>query len=430
MASSGGIDSMVLTNLLVRTGYEISIAHCNFHLRGKASDLDEKFVGDSAKDFQIQFYTISFDTKHYAAKNNISIQMAARDLRYEWFENLLKEQELQYLLTAHHADDNLETFLINFSRGTGLEGLTGIPAINGKTIRTLLPFSRKEIEQYAKENHILWREDQSNKETKYLRNKLRHDIIPLLKKLNPQFLDSFNNTLNHLDGSNQLVKDRIEELKKEIEIKEGENSKFKIQSLKLLRSPKAYLYEFLKEYGFTEWDNVLELLNAQSGKQVFSKTHRLLKDRDYLIVSPLVIENKQSKQFLIDDSLENVNIGNSPSSAGSLVLNFQQLKAEKKNIPNVRKTNSNTVFIDKNMLKFPLLVRKWNNGDYFYPIGLQGEKKLSKYFKDKKMSLVDKENVWLLCSENQIVWVIGNRMDDRFKISDKTKNILKITLSR
>ncbi len=430
MASSGGIDSMVLTDLLVRTGYEISIAHCNFHLRGKASDLDEKFVADSAKDLQIPFYTISFDTKHYGAKNSISIQMAARDLRYEWFENLLQEQELHYLLTAHHADDNLETFLINFSRGTGLEGLTGIPAINGKTIRTLLPFSRKEIEQYAKENHILWREDQSNKETKYLRNKLRHDIIPLLKKLNPQFLDSFSNTLNHLDGSNQLVKDRIEELKKEIEIKEGKILKFKIQSLKLQHNPKAYLYELLKEYGFTEWDDVRELLDAQSGKQIFSKNYRLLKDRDYLIVSPLVTENKQSEQFLIDDSLENINIGNPPDSTGSLVLNFQRLNTKKKDIPDVRKTNSKTVFIDKDLLKFPLIVRKWNNGDYFYPIGLQGRKKLSKYFKDKKMSLVDKENVWLLCSENQIIWVIGNRMDERFKISDKTKNILKITLSR
>ncbi len=231
VASSGGIDSMVLTHLLSKLDYQISLAHCNFHLRGKESDLDEAFVVQTAKSIQIPHHIISFDTKEYAKEKNISIQMAARDLRYTWFEKLLQNQDLDFLLTAHHADDNLETFLINFSRGTGLEGLTGIPAINNKIIRTLLPFSRKEIEQYAKENKISWREDQSNKETKYLRNKLRHELIPLLKELNPSLLESFNKTVDHLDGSNQLVKDRIKELKKEIEIKDGENSKFKIQNL-------------------------------------------------------------------------------------------------------------------------------------------------------------------------------------------------------
>jgi len=428
VASSGGIDSMVLTDLLIQSGYQITIAHCNFHLRGKESNLDEAFVIQTAKSLKIPFHVISFDTKEYAKEKNISIQMAARDLRYTWFDKLLQKEDLDFLLTAHHADDNLETFLINFSRGTGLEGLTGIPAINNKTIRTLLPFSRKEIEYYAKENKISWREDQSNIETKYVRNKLRHELIPLLKELNPRFLESFRKTLDHLDGSNQLVKDRIEEVKKEIEIKDGENSKFKIQNLELLNNPKAYLYELLKDYGFTEWEDVLSLLHAQTGKQVVSKTHRLLKDREYLILSPLSIENNILKKYEIDISATKFVINNISDSKRNLVLNFQQLSISEKLSDDIKKTDVNTVFIDKYLLKFPLIVRKWDNGDYFYPIGLQGRKKLSKYFKDEKMSLFEKENIWLLCSKNEIVWIIGKRLDDRFKITNKTKYILKIIL--
>ena len=428
VASSGGIDSMVLTHLLSKLDYQISLAHCNFHLRGKESDLDEAFVVQTAKSIQIPHHIISFDTKEYAKEKNISIQMAARDLRYTWFEKLLQKQDLDFLLTAHHADDNLETFLINFSRGTGLEGLTGIPAINNKIIRTLLPFSRKEIEQYAKENKISWREDQSNKETKYLRNKLRHELIPLLKELNPSLLESFNKTVDHLDGSNQLVKDRIKELKKEIEIKDGENSKFKIQNLELLNNPKAYLYELLKDYGFTQWEDVLSLLHAQTGKQVVSKTHRLLKHREYLIVSPLSIESNQLKKHKIDDSTTNIKINNSLDNKKDLLLNFQQISNDENHIPDIKNTSPNIVIIDKDLLKFPLTVRKWDNGDYFYPFGLQGRKKLSKYFKDEKMSLLEKENIWLLCSKNEIVWVIGKRLDDRYKITNKTKKILKITL--
>ena len=428
VASSGGIDSMVLVNLLFKLEYDITIAHCNFHLRGKESDLDEEFVITAAKKLKVPYHTISFDTKEYAKQNNISIQMAARDLRYDWFENLLQKSDLDYLLTAHHADDNLETFLINLSRGTGLEGLTGIPAINNKTIRPLLPFSRKEIEQYAKENKIIWREDQSNKETKYLRNKLRHDIIPLLKEFNPSFLESFDKTIDHLKGSEQIVNDRIEELRKVIEVKEKENSKFKIKDLKLLKNPKAYLFELLKEYGFTEWQDVFSLLDAQTGKQIFSKKHRLLRDRDFLILSPLSIDKNLIKRYEIEDSISNFIINNSHDRKGTLLLNFQQFRSDEIDFLEIKKQDPNTVFIDKDLLNFPLIVRNWDDGDYFCPFGLQGRKKLSKYFKDEKLSLIDKENIWLLCSENTIIWVIGKRLDNRFKITDKTNNILKITI--
>jgi len=428
VASSGGIDSMVLTDLLFKLDYQITIAHCNFHLRGKESDLDEAFVIQTAKNLKKPYHIISFDTKKYAQENNISIQMAARDLRYDWFEELLQNQDLDYLLTAHHADDNLETFLINFSRGTGLDGLTGIPAINNKTIRPLLPFSRKEIEQYAKEKSITWREDQSNKETKYLRNKLRHDIIPLFKELNPGFLESFSKTIDHLQGSDQIINDRIEELRKEIQITDGDNLRFKIQNLRSLSNPKAYLFEMLKEYGFPEWNDILLLLDAQTGKKVFSKSHQLLKDREYLIVSPLSSENNPLKKYEIEGSATKLVINDWSDKKENLLLRIQQMKISESQLSDLKETNANTAFIDKDLLKFPLIVRKWNNGDYFYPIGLQGRKKLSKYFKDEKLSLIDKERIWLVCSENKIVWIMGKRPDDRFKITDKTKNVLKITI--
>ncbi len=428
VASSGGIDSMVLTDLLSKLDYQITLAHCNFHLRGKESDLDEAFVIQTAKSLEIPFYVISFDTKEYAKEKNISTQMAARELRYEWFEKLLQKYNLDYLLTAHHADDNLETFLINFSRGTGIEGLTGIPSINHKTIRPLLPFSRKEIEQYAKENKISWREDQSNSETKYLRNKLRHDIIPFFKELNPNFMASFANTLENLQGSKQIVKDRIKNLKDQITNEKNGSLKLDIQKLNSLSNPKAYLYELLKDYGFTEWDDVLSLLDAQSGKQVLSNTHRLLKDRECLIISPLNIDNNQLKSSVINDFVTNFNINDLHNRKNDLFLNIQQIDSSDYPIADFKKTTPDTVTIDKDLLNFPLIVRKWENGDYFYPLGLQGRKKVSKYFKDEKMSLLEKENIWLLCSDNKIVWIIGKRLDNRFKITSKSKNILKITI--
>ncbi len=415
VASSGGIDSMVLTDLLSKLDYQITLAHCNFHLRGKESDLDEAFVIQTAKSLQIPHHIISFDTKEYATKNNISIQMAARDLRYTWFEELLKKQHFDYLLTAHHADDNLETFLINLSRGTGLEGLTGIPAINNQFIRPLLPFTRKEIETYANNNNISWREDLSNSETKYLRNKLRHDVIPLLKEINPNLLESFTKTMEHLKGSKQIIRDRIHQIKKDITIETEGSLKFKIQNLKSLNNPKAYLFEILNTYGFTEWDDVLNLLEAQSGKQVFSKTHRLVKDRAYLILDKINIESPLNS-YIINESDTNLKIQN-------LNLKIQNI------IKSLKVHSRKIVYIDKSLLTFPLTVRKWEKGDYFYPLGMRGKKKLSKYFKDEKLSVLDKENIWLLCSNNDIVWVINHRQDERFKIIKSTKNILKIEIT-
>lgn len=415
IAISGGVDSVVLTHLLYNAGVEIELAHCNFRLRGKEADKDALFVQKLAEELELNVYIKEFDTELFAEKNGLSIQMAARKLRYDWFNEIITENNLQSIATAHHLDDNLETFLINFTRGTGLEGLTGIPERNGKIVRPLLVFSRVEIEDYAKENNILWREDASNAETKYVRNKIRHQIVPLLKELNSSLLNSFKTTTQNLQQSQQIIDDSISKIKKSGISNEGKNFiKLNIQKLKELSNPKAYLYELLKEYGFTEWNDITDLLEAQSGKQIYSDTHRLVKDRDHFLLERLK-KTAKNDCFLIKNEQKSLK-----------TANFTICISE---IDELKTTHEKSIiYVDGNLLKYPLQIRKRQEGDYFYPFGMQGKKKLSKFFKDEKFSLIDKENTWLLCSDNKIVWVINHRLDDRFKVSNNTKNIVQIAI--
>ncbi|WP_320814906.1 tRNA lysidine(34) synthetase TilS [Flavobacterium sp.] len=413
LATSGGIDSMVLVHLFHALNYQIGIAHCNFQLRGNESDEDERFVKQFAHENQIPFNTISFQTEKYANENKLSIQLAARKLRYDWFNEVLAKENYDYITTAHHLDDQVETFLINFTRGTGLEGLTGIPSQKGTIIRPLLPFSREEIENYVYENGITWREDTSNASDKYLRNKLRHNIIPILKELNPSFLDSFQNTLNHLKQTNELAEDAskmvYEKVVKEFEGKKGIN----LTTLLQFKNHKSYLYQWLNKFGFTAWYDVYDLVNAQSGKQIFSNTHILLKDRESLLL--------YSKP--IDDVIEEYIINEDQKSL-KFPLNINQCKVD-----NISITTNNVIFVDENKIQFPLVIRKKQEGDSFYPSGMKGKKKLSKYFKDEKYSLIDKENQWLLTSNNEIVWVIGKRADQQFLANETTQNIIKIEIT-
>ncbi len=424
IAISGGIDSVVLTHLLHSFKYNISLAHCNFSLRGKESNKDEVFVKELGEDLQIPTYTIQFETEKYASENGLSTQMAARELRYNWFQEIALNNNLDYVITAHHKDDILETIIINFTRGTGLDGLTGIPTINKNIVRPLLPFSTNQILIYATKNKLNWREDESNISTKYVRNKIRHKVIPFLKEINPNLLNTLSNTLENLKGSQQIIKDRIQNVKEKIVSIHTNETHFNIEELKKLSDPKIYLYELLKEYNFTEWGDVSDLLDAQSGKQVFSETHRLLKDRTVLILSEITPSEKQTIYEIPENTLK--------------IKQPIKLKFKTIDIPFDTKNHQNKVFeelifddintitVDYDKIKFPLIIRKWQKGDYFYPIGLLGKKKLSKFFKDTKMSLIDKENTWLLCSNNDIVWVIGKRLDDRFKVTKTTSKILKI----
>lgn len=413
IAISGGLDSVVLTELCHKLNLNISLAHCNFNLRGKESDADEDFVLQLAEDLDVEVFIENFDTKGFAKDNKRSIQMAARELRYAWFEELADQLKFDYILTAHHADDNLETFLINFTRGTGLEGLTGIPEVNNKFVRPLLPFSREQLEQYAKEDRIKWREDRSNASIKYLRNKLRHDVIPVLKEINPSLLQSFQNTTNHLNDVSDIVDATMDDfLNKTIESMDKKEVKFRISEFKKLKNPSAYLYQTFKEFGFTQWQDMLDLLDAETGKQIFSSTYRLIKNREFLLLSE--INNEKSLSISVLETDKKVE-----TLFGSLL--FDEVDAVANNEPNI-------IYVDKALLEFPLTIRKWQEGDVFYPFGMLGKKKLSKYFKDEKLSLIDKENVWLLCSQNDIVWVINRRADNRFRVTDITKDKLKIQL--
>ena len=412
LAVSGGLDSMVLMHLFQELNYSIGIAHCNFQLRGNESDEDENFVKLQAEKFQIPIFSIQFETEKFANTNKLSIQLAARKLRYDWFYQILEQENYDYLLTAHHLDDQLETFLINLSRGTGIEGLTGIPATNDKIMRPLLPFSREEILAFAEENSLSWREDSSNASTKYLRNKIRHDVIPILKSLNPNFLTSFENTLEHLNQANALVNDASRNTYDLVVKQLDDQHIFDIPRLLELPNYKAYLYQWLKDFGFTAWNDIYDLVNANSGKQIFSETHVLLKDRNRLLLFEKR-EKHNAEIYFVKDFESKVNI--------PLKLSFCK-------VANISNVNANCIFVDENQLKLPLVIRKWQEGDVFYPAGMIGKKKLSKFFKDEKYSLFDKQNQWLLCSNDEIVWVIGKRSDQRFLTNENTKNYIKITL--
>ncbi|GAA3629177.1 tRNA lysidine(34) synthetase TilS [Flavivirga jejuensis] len=410
---SGGVDSIVLTHLCHQLNLNITLAHCNFNLRGKESDADEDFVLQLAEELDIEIFIESFDTETYSNEKKLSTQMAARKLRYDWFQELAVQLQFDYILTAHHADDNLETFLINLSRGTGIDGLTGIPEVNNNIVRPLLTTPRESIETYAKENHLKWREDSSNTSTKYLRNKLRHDVIPTLKEINPQLLQNFKSTLNNLNDTADIVKESVKEVLKGARTTEKDQEAYKISEFKKLNNPKAYLFEAFKDYGFTEWNDIVNLLEAQSGKQILSTTHRLIKDREHILLSEIDLEK--------EDTLITISKTDKQVKTDIGILFFDEADT-------ILEKNKQTIYVDKEALKYPLIIRKWEEGDVFYPLGMSGKKKLSKYFKDEKLSLLDKENVRLLCSGGDIIWILGKRADNRFKVKEKTKNILKIEL--
>lgn len=413
LATSGGLDSMVMVDLFHKLPFDIAIAHCNFQLRGMESFEDQNFVQNYAETNGINLFLTQFDTAAFAEDYKLSTQVAARELRYSWFYELLDTKKYDYILTAHHADDNLETFLINFVRGTGLDGLTGIPEQNDKVIRPILLFSRQELEQYAKENNIQWREDSSNASDKYLRNKIRHNVVPILKELNPDFLTSFQKTQKYLQESQVMAEDASIMVYQQVAKENGDDVHFDLNQLKKLPNYKSYLYQWLYEYGFSAWDDIYDLVDGQSGKQVFSNKFRLLKNRDFLILSPINLEVDIEEYFIYKNQKE-VNI--------PLNLSFCKV-ADISLVPNT------TIFVDEDKLWFPLDLRRWKKGDSFQPLGMGGKsKKVSKFFKDQKLSLIEKENVWILCSDNQIVWIVGLRQDERFKVKNTTKNILKIQL--
>lgn len=418
VALSGGVDSVVLATLMLRSGYTFSVAHCNFHLRGEESNRDERFVRSWAEKNKIKLFVSEFDTYEYMQQKGISLEMAARELRYSMFKNLMTSQGFSLLATAHHADDSAETFFINLLRGTGIAGLHGILPKHDNIVRPLLFATRKEIFDFAKANNIPFVEDSTNEDTQFLRNKIRHRLFPLLKDLCPNFDTVIKKDIDRLRETEIVFRSVIERLRADIIEKESNICKINIDRLRKLHPIRILLYELLSEYGFNETDsnNVLASLDKESGKQFFSKTHRLLKDRNDLFITPLNADQHQER-YLLNESQ---NMVNEPIH---LVLET----LEDLTFVNISK-DRNIAMFDKDMLQFPLVLRHWKQGDAFVPFGMRKSKKLSDFFTSEKYSLIEKQQQWLLCSGNDIIWIVGRRTDNRYRINEKTKTILKIEI--
>jgi tRNA(Ile)-lysidine synthase len=421
LAVSSGIDSMVMLELFHELRIRCGIAHCNFMLRDTESDQDEQFVQNIAKEYDIPFHSKSFDTLEYAEKNKISIQMAARDLRYQWFEEIRKKNGYDCIATAHNKNDLAETILLNLIRGTGLRGLGGIKPRNGFLIRPVLFLSREEIKDYAREKNIKYREDSSNSSTKYKRNFVRHKVLPLLTELNPSLLNTMAEEAKHIQEINSFYESKINLLLETVINSQNESSTINIKALQESGASKLILFEFLKDYGFSAStiEDINNSLESSPGLQFFSDSHRVLKDRETLIIT----QNKPHDQnttskYLIEKDCNEI---------------FIPLKLRLKFIENISDYkiphDKDVAALDATSIKFPLELRQWKPGDYFHPLGMTGRKKLSDYFTDLKFSLIDKENVWLLCSGEVIVWIIGHRIDDTFKITQSTKRVLEVHFS-
>lgn len=409
IAISGGIDSVVLAHLAVESGLAIDFAHCNYGLRGKESDGDQDFVINLAKMMEVKCHVQKFDMSHYV-KENQSIQLAARKLRYDWFEELRKEHSYDFVLTAHHLNDSMETFMINLLRGTGLDGLTGIPKKNGAIIRPLLPFGLEQIHRYADKNKISWREDHTNADDGYLRNRIRHHLIPWMEQENESFPANFLQTLTHLNESAELLEEYRRLLKGKIVHRKNKELFFDIEKINSEPNPKAVLYQLLKEYNFSAWDDIYDLLGAQTGKLITSATHRLLKDRTHLVLQEKLV--KKQEEILFKKNQKKINF-----PEGSLIC---------EKVTKVTNPTDQKAYLAIEKLDFPLKIRRWKAGDKFQPLGMKGRKKISDFLKDKKASLFEKERTWVLISGNQIAWVIGYQIDHRFRIKENTTDILKV----
>ena len=387
-------------------GFNFVFAHCNFNLRGEESDQDELFVKNLSKKLEIKFFKKSFNTEKYMKENKISVQMAARELRYSWFEELRLEIQAQYILVAHHRDDDLETFFINLTRGTGIKGLLGIKPVVGKVVRPLLIYSRTQIEDYLSNLNQEFRTDSTNSSEKYLRNNIRHNLIPLIKEMNPSFENTLKNEMIFLNDVYTVFRETIENIKDDVVI--ANEDVFEIDKSKLLsiQNNKIFLREIITPFGFSQCDKILESCRSISGKLFFSHTHKLLVDRKKIIITEI---KKEKNLFIELEEFDNLNY---PISLRFRNSNQKQFM-----------THKNMAFLDKEKLIFPLTLRKWKQGDFFYPLGMNSKKKLSDFFIDNKFTQFDKEECYLLCSGEDIVWIIGHRIDDRFKISDHTKKV-------
>lgn len=415
LAVSGGIDSVVLCELCRLAQFNFSIAHCNFQLRGDESLRDENFVKELSKKLGVECFVAGFDTKAIAAKEKKGIEETARELRYNWFQEIAKEKRFQFIVTAHHADDNAETMAMHFFRGTGLRGLRGIQCRNGNIVRPLLFARRNELEEFARAHALKFVNDQTNNDIRFTRNFFRHRVLPLVAEVYPAATNNLIQNAARLSEAGLLYEQAIAPHKKGLMEIRGKEIHIPVLKLKKAAPLRTIIYEIISEFGFTakQTEDVLDLLNSDTGKYVRSSTHRIIKNRNWLIISPEQI--LEASVFLMEEMNQTV------------AFNSGKLMMERvKNIPNQFPSSPFTVYVDAKEIQFPLLLRRWKEGDYFYPLGMKKKKKLSRFLIDLKLSKPEKENTWVLISNQRIVWVLGRRIDDRFKITASTKSVLQI----
>lgn len=432
IAVSGGIDSVVLCQLCQQTRYDFIIAHCNFQLRGEESERDEQFVRELGKKYGVEVLVQQFDTNKYTAENKLSTQEAARELRYNWFAELVRSNNPKpdgrnFLLTAHHADDNNETVLMNFFRGTGLHGLTGISAKNDYIRRPLLNFSKEELLEYANQSKLDFVEDSSNQSSKYTRNFFRNELIPSISQVYPQVKNNLQDNIYRFKEIEKLYKFSVGEIKRKLCKYKGSEIHIPVKQL-MQYNNRALIYEIISEYGFTEKqvDETIKLAASNSGKYIESRdlNFRIIKHRHWFIITPvqsagvanIIIEEKDNHVLFDGGKLSVEMISTGKMFAGNSGSTLQL-------------TNS-IALLDAGKIQFPLLLRKRKTGDYFYPLGMKKKKKINRFLIDQKLSLIEKENIWLIESAQHIIWIAGHRIDDRFKVSDSTKKVLRITIEK
>jgi tRNA(Ile)-lysidine synthase len=413
LAVSGGIDSMVMSSLFLHMPFERGIAHCNFSLRGQESDLDEELVRKFSSENGIPFFSIKFDTVKYAVDHRISTQMAARELRYTWFEQIRETESYDAVATAHNLNDNAETILINLARGSGPSGLSGMKPKNGRIIRPLLFLSREEISSYAEEHRIEYREDRSNSEVKYTRNKIRHKILPVLEEINPSIIDTLTETGIRFSELDEILNRFISGLKEELLRHAAGNFMIDLEKLRTYSDNRTILFSLFREFSLenTMLSDLQNIIEGRTGSHINTRTHRIFRDRDELIVTGLKAGSSVTKIGDVDE-----------------FNSFDGISAEIRSVDDSFQipADSKIAALDHDRIVFPVIVRRWQPGDYFYPLGMKDRKKLSDYFIDRKYSVPEKEEKMILESEGNIVCIIGDRIDDRYKITPETKKALII----
>ncbi len=405
IALSGGADSVALFRILHSLGYSIECMHCNFHLRGEESDRDEQFVNQLCEKYQVKLHVNHFQTEEYARMNHISIEMAARELRYQWFEEVRNERNASVIAVAHHCDDNVETFLLNLLRGTGIDGLKGIQAKNGYLVRPLLQETRNSIEAYLKalsQDYVI---DCTNLQDEFIRNKIRLNILPIMKEINPSVVESISQTCSRLSEVATIYhNDRQEFIRKNLEQTSDESYRISIKCIKQDIAPLSCIHEILYPLGFnsTQEKNIWKCLHEQQpGKTFYSKDWEIIRDRDYLIIQ---------KTTGLDE--------------------LPQLVVEERDItPDfLIKRDKELAYLDADKITFPLTIRRWKLGDKFIPLGMIGKKNVSDYLTDKKMNVSQKKKQCVVCSGVDIVWLVNERIDNRYRITEKTKRVLIIQI--